>query len=659
MEKDFSGWATKYGLKCSDGLTISKGAFQHQDKIKVPLVWQHGHNSVDNVLGHALLDHRDEGVYVDGFFNDTAQGINAKTMVEHKDIVALSIFANELKKKGSEVYHGAIREVSLVLSGANPGAFIDWLAFEHYGGDEISDTEAIIYTGIELAHADGEAASSEETKNADEEEETISEVFDSMNDKQKAVVYAMIGAALEEGKKDGAGEESDSGAENNTAEHSATSEDDKGENLMKKNVFDTDDEGQTKTGSTLTHDQLVAIVEAAKSGQYGGSLKESFLAHAVTYGIENIDYLFPDAKNITGTPDLISRRMEWVPKVINGAKHSPFSRIKTMSADITVADARAKGYIKGNLKKEEFFALAHRSTTPTTFYKKQKLDRDDIIDITDLDVVAWLKAEMRLMLDEELGRAVLIGDGRELEVEGSPNPDKIDELCIRPIAKDDEFYAHPVYVAANTAGSDLVDAILRSLTYYKGSGSPTLFTTRAIMTDMMLAKDKLGRRLYNSKADLVAALLVSDVVDVEVLEGVVDDNNLGLLGILVNMSDYTLGATRGGEVSFFDDFDIDYNQFKYLMESRCCGALTKPKCALIFWRGAGTLAIPTAPTFVAETNTLTIETVTGVDYLIDGEIVSAGAIVITEDTTVTAEAKDDYYFTPGSVLSWTFTYTEL
>ena len=632
---DFSGYATKAGLKCTDGRTIVKDAFKHNDGQTVPLVWQHMHSEPSNVLGHAVLENRDDGVYAYGKFNETEAGKNARELVLHGDITALSIYANDLQQKGKIVLHGAIREVSLVLSGANPGALIDNLSIAHSDGSLTEDeTEAIIYTGLELSlPKEEEEKKVEEMKHEDSSEKTVQEIFDTLTEEQKTVVYAIIAQAV--------GMDSD---ETDEAQHSAMEE---GEDNMKKNVFEKD-ETQEQEQNTLTHAQFATILADA---QKMGSLKDSFLAHIGEYGIGNIDYLFPDARNVSDSPDFVQRQMEWVNSVINGAKHSPFSRIKSMSADITVETARALGYVKGSLKKEEYFALSKRSTTPTTIYKKQKLDRDDIIDITDLDVVAWMKAEMRVMLNEEIARAVLIGDGRD-----GASDDKIDEACIRPIASDDNFYAHKVQVPANTAGSTLIEEIIRNRTYYKGTGTPTLFTTEAILVDMLLVKDKIGRRLYMTEAELASTLRVDKIVTVDLMAGVTTDTG-SLVGILVNMKDYTIGADKGGSVSMFDDFDIDYNQYKYLMETRCSGALTKPKSALIFWRASGTLATPTPATFNSGTNTITIPSSTGVTYLVDGEEHAAGTHVISEDAVVEATADDGYYFAPNQTVSWTFTYT--
>ena len=564
MEADFSGYATKAGLKCSDGRTITPNAFKHMDGKKVPLVWQHGHGDPKNVLGHAILEAREDGMYSYGYFNETTTGKNSKMMVQHGDVTSLSIYANKLVEKGSQVLHGEIREVSLVLSGANPGALIDYVSIAHADGDvETLEDEAIIYTGLTLEHEDKQ----EEVAHA--ADSTVQEVYDSLTDEQKELVHFMVGAALE--SAGGTAQQSDipDDVQEITEEKALTHQEGAD---MTRNVFEQNEDTKPER-KTLTHDQMKSILTDAKRT---GSLKESFLAHAVEYGIENIDFLFPDARAIANSPEFVSRKMEWVSGVINGARHTPFSRIKSLSADITHDEARAKGYIKGTLKKEEFFALAKRETGPKTIYKKQKLDRDDIIDITDLDVVAWLKAEMRVMLEEEIARAILLGDGRDVSDE-----DKIDEDKIRPIAKDDNFYAHKVLLANGVAGDDLVDQILLARPNYLGNGNPTMYTTETLLTQLILIKDDLGRRIYGTQAELESALRVSKIVPVPVMEG----ETIGadaLVAILVNMSDYTIGADKGGAISLFDDFDIDYNQYKYLIETRISGALTKHKTALVF-----------------------------------------------------------------------------
>lgn len=571
MEPDFSGWATKAGLKCSDGRTIMPDAFAHQSEQKVPLVWQHGHHSPDNVLGHALLENRPEGVYAYGFFNDTPAGKNARTMVQHDDVNQLSIFANRLVEKSKQVSHGMIREVSLVLSGANPGALIDFVAIQHSDGtvDELED-EAVIYTGITLEHAEDDSSDdndNDEGADVADNEKTVKDVYDSFTEEQKNVVHFMIGAALE----DGNAEHSDDNDEDNLAHQEG--------NYMNHNVFEGSGSFDQER-PTLTHDQLKTVVEDAKRI---GSFKDSLLMHAEDYGITNIDLLFPDAKAVQNSPEFVKRRTEWVAGVLDSTKHSPFSRIKSLFADITADEARAKGYLKGNLKKEEFFSLTKRVTTPATIYKKQKLDRDDIIDITDLDVVAWLKAEMRLMLDEEIAGAVLVGDGREVE-----HADKVLDPAgqssgpgIRSIANDNEFYAPVTTIDSSAPGwapDSFIDAVVEGLEDYEGSGSPTLYTTVRFMNKILLQKDSLGRRLYSSRAEVASLMGVSKIVDVP--EAVMSRAD-GVVGIVVNLQDYTLGTDKGGEVNYFDDFDIDYNQYKYLTEGRSSGALTKYHSAII------------------------------------------------------------------------------
>lgn len=571
MKYDFSGWATKNNIKCSDGRTILKDAFKQHDGQTVPLVWNHQHNESANVLGHAVLENRDEGVYAYCTFNDTEAGKNAKLLVEHGDVTALSIYANQLKQKGSNVMHGTIREVSLVLAGANPGAFIDSVI--RHG--EFCEDEAVIYTGEELTlqHADdpSDKADKKDKKGDDEvdnNEKTIQDVFDTLNEEQKNVVYALIGQALED----------KSMAQSAIEENENNIEEDGGEQEMKHNVF----EGrETENNNVLSHDAMDTILKDAK--RYG-SLKESFLAHADDYGIKDIEWLFPDAKNVNTPPDFIKRDDSYVQKVMRGVHHVPFSRIKSMFADITADQARAKGYIKGNLKKEEVFTLLKRTTTPTTIYKKQKLDRDDVVDITDFDVVAWLKMEMRMMLDEEIARAILVGDGRS-----SSDDDKINEMNIRPISRDEDLYCvkAPVAVAAAATEDEIAKAFIRTVIKsrkeYKGSGSPTLFTTEDVITNCLLLEDKNGRVIYDTVDKLATALRVKEIVPVEVMENaktMVDKVEKPLMAIMVNLVDYYVGADKGGAINMFDDFDIDYNQQKYLMETRCSGALVKPFSAI-------------------------------------------------------------------------------
>ena len=572
MKYDFSGWATRNNIKCSDGRTILKDAFKQHDGQTVPLVWNHQHNESANVLGHAVLENRDEGVYAYCTFNDTEAGKNAKLLVEHGDVTALSIYANQLKQKGSNVMHGTIREVSLVLAGANPGAFIDSVI--RHG--EFCDDEAVIYTGEELAlyHADNDPSNKEikEDKKGDDKvdnnEKTIQDVFDTLNEEQKNVVYALIGQALED----------KSMAQSAIEENENNIEEDGGEQEMKHNVFEGREEMKD---NVLSHDAIESIFKDAK--RYG-SLKESFLAHADDYGIKDIEWLFPDAKNVNVPPDFIKRDDSYVQKVMRGVHHVPFSRIKSMHANITADEARAKGYIKGKRKKEEVFTLLKRTTTPTTIYKKQKLDRDDVVDITDFDVVAWLKMEMRMMLDEEIARAILVGDGRT-----SADDDKINEMCIRPISTDEDLYCvkAPVSVAAKATEDEIAKAFIRTVIKsrkeYKGSGSPTLFTTEDVITNCLLLEDKNGRVIYDTVDKLATALRVKEIVPVEVMEGAktkVNKVEKPLMAIMVNLVDYYVGADKGGAINMFDDFDIDYNQQKYLMETRCSGALVKPFSAI-------------------------------------------------------------------------------
>ena len=573
MKYDFSGWATKNNIKCSDGRTILRDAFKHNDGQTVPLVWNHQHNESANVLGHAVLENREEGVYAYCTFNDTEAGKNAKLLVEHGDVTALSIYANQLKQNGSNVMHGTIREVSLVLAGANPGAFIDSII--RHG--EFCEDEAVIYTGenLSLEHADQKPSDKEDKAGEDDKgdgkvegnkQKTIKDVVDSMSEEQKNVLYALVGQALE-------GKEMAQSAieENNNIE-------DGGEQEMKHNVFEGK---ETDKKDVLSHDAMETIFKDAK--RYG-SLKESFLAHAETYGIKDIEWLFPDAKNVNMPPDFIKRDDSYVQKVMRGVHHVPFSRIKSMHADITADQARAKGYIKGKLKKEEVFTLLKRTTTPTTIYKKQKLDRDDVVDITDFDVVAWLKMEMRMMLDEEIARAILVGDGRL-----SSDDDKINEMCIRPIATDADLYCVKAKVSVASAATEdeiakaFIRTVIKSRKEYKGSGSPTLFTTEDVLTNCLLLEDKNGRIIYDTVDKLATALRVKEIVTVEVMEGAktkVESQDKPLMALMVNLVDYYVGADKGGAVNMFDDFDIDYNQQKYLMETRCSGALVKPYSAV-------------------------------------------------------------------------------
>lgn len=603
---DFCGWASKNDLLCSDGRTIRRGAFASDDGKKVPMVYQHQHTSIDNVLGHAILENRDEGMYAYCYLNESDTGKMAKELVRHGDICAMSIYANKLKQIGNDVVHGEIKEVSLVLAAANPGAAIESVVLEHSDGS--TEEEAIIYSGEDtqykiLSHAETPTqTSSDKTVNdilngmseakknvlyymlakvseTDEEAEdddviedsdirhadvsggrTIQDIFDTFTPDEKKVAFFLIGKAIEES---GSMEQSDIPNIDDESEENET---------MKHNVFENNQVDNDET--VLSHAEIDEIFRDTK--QYG-TLKNSALAHGVT----NIEYLFPDAKTVTPTPELIKRNDDWVSKVMGSVHRTPFSRIKSSAANLTEDDARAKGYMKGKLKKDEVFSLLKRTTEPTTIYKKQKLDRDDVVDITDFDVVAWIKSEMRMMLNEEIARAILIGDGRL-----TSSDDKIPEDHIRPVAFDSELYTVPieVTVAAQATDDDKAKAIIRSIIKgrkeYKGSGNPVMYTTEDTLTDMLLMEDKMGRVVYDSVTKLATALRVSEIVTVPVMEGLKDSEGNAVIAVIVNLADYNVGADRGGEVNMFDDFDIDYNAMKYLIETRCSGALTKPYSAL-------------------------------------------------------------------------------
>lgn len=631
---DFGGWATRANLLCSDGRIIRENAFEECDGKKVPLVWNHQHNDPDAVLGHALLENRGDGVYAYCTFNNTDAGQNAKILVQHGDIDQLSIYANKLKQRGRDVIHGVIREVSLVLAGANSGAVIDSVvmhsddSFEEgyiYSGEPLDLEDALLHAdgknnensedtkekgepemakettkpanaeatnGEETvadvfntltekqktvvyaligqaleeagANADDEEEDMEDVKHADEEEETVADVFNTLTDKQKTVVYALIGQALEE-----AGVDMEDGEEDDMEDD----ETEGGKSTMKHNVFDNEYNNE----EVLTHSEMVEIFDDAKRN---GSLADTVLQH----GIEHIDYLFPDAKSMDATPGFVKRDDTWVTDVMGSVHKSPFSRIKSVFADITEADARAKGYIKGNKKADEVFSLLKRTTTPTTIYKKQKLDRDDVVDITDFDVVAWLKSEMRMMLDEEIARAILVGDGRN-----SSSNDKINEQNVRPIWTDDDVYTIKAAVNVSDSTTDdekakaFIKACIKSRKEYKGSGNPVMYISEDMLTNCLLLEDGMGRVIYDSVEKLATALRVRKIVAVPVMENltrVVGANTHTLAGIYVNLADYNVGADKGGAVNMFDDFDIDYNQQKYLIETRCSGALIKPYAAV-------------------------------------------------------------------------------
>jgi HK97 family phage prohead protease len=650
IEADFGGWATKANVKCSDGLTILPGAFKHMHDKKVPLVYQHGHSNIQNVLGHAILESRDDGVYAYAFFNDTPQGNVAKGLVAHRDIQHLSIYANKLTKSGQNVVHGEIREVSLVLAGANPEARIDWVNIRH-ADDSITELEdeAVIHMGLELEHALDEIEEGEELVHKDL---TVNDVFNGMSEEEQNVVYYFVGVALENAAKEAAQSAIVQPGEGEIAHQEGTDE-------MSRNVFDqTTNNGPSNEKTTLTHEDIEGIFADAMAT---GSLRKVAKNFALQHGVENIDVLFPDAKMATGVIELDKRRTEWVSVVLNGMRHTPFSRIKTLSADLTQEAARAKGYVKGAYKKEEWIGVTKRTTGPVTIYKKQQLDRDDILDVTDFDMVTFLKGEMRLMTEEEIARAVLIGDGRDISDE-----DKIkdpmgvqDGLGIRSILNDHEFYVTTVNVNvddANSSYDEVVDAVMDGMEFYKGTGTPTFFTTIPQLNKVLQAKDLNGQRYYKNRQEVADALGVDKIVTVEPMKEVE-----GLIGIIVNLMDFNVGTDRGGELTTFDDFDIDYNQYKYLMETRMSGALVRPKAAIVIRKTAATsvLVTPVQPAFNKTTGVVTIPTVTGVIYKnAAGTTLSAGAMsAIAAGASVTIYSVPDtnYHFANNQEDSWKFT----
>ena len=599
---DFGGWATKNNIKCSDGRTILKDAFKQNDGQKVPLVWNHQHNDPSEVLGHALLENREEGVYAYCKFNNTESGQTAKSLVTNGDVDKLSIYANKLKTHMNNVMHGCIREVSLVLAGANPGAFIDTVI--SHGEDAEAEEEGIIYTDEHIetiehsgdeSYKKGETDMEDENKKVDEEkkdennEKTIQEVFETLNEEQKNAVYAIVGQALEhnddseDDSEDDSKDESEDDSENkdNDSEDSSENNNDEGEEDMKHNVFDND----KNNDEVLQHSEILA--SAIQDAKKYGSLKESVIEHAAINNITDIGKLFPDATALNKEPIMIEKDQTWVGKIINTIKHTPFSRVKVTMGKMTEPQARAKGYIKGNKKTNIQMAALNRIVTPTTVYIKNEIDRDDVIDITDFDVVAWQKREMRKELDKELALAALLGDGRDIS-----DNDKINEQNIIPIIKDVDTFTIKYtitegvdYKQANNSASNndsftkgIIRAAIRSRKEYKGSGSPTFFTTEDYLTDMLLIEDQNGRRIYESLAQLALALRVKEIVTIPEMEQEVYKD---IVGVIVNMADYTMGADKGGSVNMFDDFDIDYNQMKYLMETRCSGALTVPYSAIV------------------------------------------------------------------------------
>lgn len=699
---DFGGWATKANLLCADGVTILPGAFKGQDGDQVTLVYQHGHKSPEQILGHAILQEREEGTYAYGFFNDTPAAQAAKAALMHGDIKMLSIYANELIKRGNNVLHGKICEVSLVIAGANPGAMIDAVTIEHSDWIENVEGEAIIYTGDELVLEHSADSSVDASSNANGTELTMEQVVETMDDIQQEAFYTVLDklvkaeeklgnadtgnsakhSALGDEVDDADDAQADDGSDNdgekpevnapeddqqskgdspvddesgdNAGDDTTINNSQEGDNNMGKdnslehsNVFEPNDDDATQGKHVLTRKAKDAIFHDAMRL---GSMKDAVDAYCIQHGIDEIDILFPDARSLDQTPQFLKRRTEWVSNFMDQCTKTPFSKIKNLWADITEDEARAKGYIKGNEKKEEFFNVAKRVTGPTTIYKKQKLDRDDILDITDFDVVAWLKMEMRVMLDEEIARAALVGDGRDVT-----SPDKIKEDCIRPIAKDNEFFTSVVNVNISGSVQAFIDAVVKGRVMYKGTGQPTMYTTESVISAFLLLKDTLGRDLYRSVEEVASKLRVREIVAVEVMEEYDD-----IIAVLVNPIDYTFGANRGGEVTMFDQFDIDFNQQKYLIETRCCGALTKLKSAIVF-RNAGDDTFITAeePTFDPETNELVIPNQAHVTFKNDASGANISNTTITLDPgeriKVVAVAADGYYFATSDDDEWVFT----
>lgn len=557
---DFSGWATKNDIRCSDGRTIRHNAFADNDGDIVPLVWQHGHGTPDNVLGHVQLENRDQGVYAYGFFNDTPAAKHSKELLKHGDVDSLSIYANNLTQSGGDVKHGNIVEVSLVLSGANPGAKIENIAIAHGDGSYESTDEAYIMSGSHISHAS-------ETNNSSSGEKTVQDVVDSMTDEQKDVLMFLVGKAAEEGiPSDESDTEGDPMSHTNIFETDNTIDE---SDVLYHSTIDTAFKDAVRTKANSLREVFMAVAEE-------NGLSHSDIAHAEkSYGISNIDLLFPDARNLDVPPTFIDRDQGWVKPVLSGTHHTPFTRIKSMQADITADEARAKGYITGSRKKEEVFKLLKRTTSPTTIYKLQKFDRDDLLDITDFDTIAWVKGEMRSKLDEELARAILLGDGRS-----NSDPDKINEENIRPILKEDDLYCLKKDLPASITPKTIVDELIRAQDDLEGTGSPTLFCAKSFVTDLLLQKDDMGHYMYPTKQALADRLGVSAIINVPQMKGL-KDGNKDVLAIIVNLSDYNVGTDKGGEVTMFDDFDIDFNQYKYLLETRVSGALTKVKSALV------------------------------------------------------------------------------
>lgn len=647
MKPDFSGYATRANVRCSDGRTIQSNAFAKNDGERVPLVWQHGHSSPDNVLGHAILENRDDGVYAQGFFNESAKAKSAKEGVRHGDITRMSIYANNLVETDRIVHSGHIREVSLVLAGANPGATIENVNIKHSDGYiETLDDDAIIHSGEYFNHADEDYESEQnDDTTTSEDDETIEDIIDSMTPKQKEALLFLVNAA--EGQNETSDDDDDDEEElaQSAIQHSNHEQDHS--DMTRRNIFEQSSTAASAPEVTISHDDMKAILHNAERV---GSLKSALLSYAeennLEHAISNVDILIPEFKTIDGIQKY-DRRVEWVQSVMNNVRKIPVARVRTLVADLTPEEARAKGYVKGNLKKEQIISLLKRTTEPTTIYKKQGIDRDDLIDITDFDIVAFYRAELRAKLMEALAEAILFGDGRSPADEDHIPTDKI-----RPIAYDNDFYAPKVTLPSNISPADTIDAIVRALGQYRGSGAPTLYTSNAFVTDMLLLKDLNGRRIYNTKQELASALMVANIVEVERMT-----DHPTIKAIVVNLRDYTIGSDKGGEATTFEDFDIDYNRYKYLIETRISGALHMPKSAVIIAHEEGESVTPQAPSFNAETSAIAIPTVTGVIYTIGGEEVT-GSVTITKATEVEASAEAGYYIPANTNTSWTYVPTE-
>lgn len=646
VKPDFSGYATRAGVKCTDGRIIEPKAFMHNDGDTVPLVWQHGHNSPSNILGHAVLEHRDDGVYAYGFFNDSEKAMDAKEGVRHGDIRRMSIYANQLRETDNLVHSGVIREVSLVIAGANPGATIDNVTIQH--SDDYVETvedKAIIHSGetIKINDSEDDSVDPEETS-TEESDKTIQDILNELTEEQLNVVEYLIGAGIESSANGEFDDEEDLTSEDDekvssSATHSSLINNQKGTD-MSHNLFENAGNPDKSIAHKISDDDVAAIFhDAANSSK---SLKASLEDYALSHGINNIEGLFPQHQ-LDGGVQVYDRRNEWVDKVVNGVRKIPMTRIRTVVADMTPEEARAKGYVKGHEKVEQVFSWLKRETDATTIYKKQGIDRDDLLDITDFDVVSFFWTEMRGKLMEALAEAILIGDGRS-----AMHADKINEERIRPIASDIDFYAPKVTLPSNADPRDIVKSIIRSRKEYRGSGNPTLFTTTDFVTDLLLIEDRNQRRVYETMDALKSALRVSDIVEVEYF-----NQDPTVVGILVNLNDYTVGTNKGGEITKFEDFDIDYNKYKYLIETRVSGALTKPKSAIVIKREEGSVATPQSPSFNSDTNTIMIPTTTGVIYSIDGEAVT-GPVEILEVTQVDASPAAGYYIPANTITSWTF-----